>query len=70
MGQKLTQPEEIDLLLKNLADGESGVLAPAAKDGRLPEMHGHAEAASLRGASTSAYRAAYLKTLGRNTIQS
>lgn len=62
MGQKLTQPEEIDQILKDFADGDMEAVAPVTKEKYLSKMHEQTEAAPLRGASTSAYRAAYMKS--------
>lgn len=60
MDKKLTQPEEIDQILKHFADGDVGVDAPVAAGECFSKMHGQAEVRPLMGASTSAYRAAYM----------
>ena len=62
MGQELTQPEEIDQILKNFAGDDMEVGAPTTVAKSLSKMREQAEAASLRGSSNSAYRAAYMKS--------
>jgi hypothetical protein len=60
MDKKLTQPEEIDQILKHFADGDVGLDSPVAAGECFPKMHVQAEVRPWMGASTSAYRAAYM----------
>jgi len=62
MGQKLTQPEEIDQILKDFAGGDAEAGAPAATEGYFSKMHKQAEVTPSMGVSNSAYRAAYMKS--------
>lgn len=62
MGQKLTQPEEIDQILKSSAGGDAEADAPIAGEGYFQKMHKQAEVTPSMGVSNSAYRAAYMKS--------
>ena len=62
MSQILTQPEEIDEVLKDFDETETKVDAPVAGRGFISRMRERAEMVSLNGASISAYRAAYMRS--------
>lgn len=62
MGQELTQPEEIDQILKDFTGDEADADAQIAGEGYFQKMHKQAEVTPLMGASNSAYRAAYMKS--------